>query len=1688
MKRIIIYVIFLLSVIVADLTAQTISYIIPDIGAPLSNTYVEIIGPHDANNNFGNDGFYLNNPGDNIRIELLNSADKSKIVFGPCIVGWNGRMISSQVFVLPNVNPNSEYWANLRNEFRIPFRVYVNGSYSNVDTFYIVKPYQFGDIRTNPDRIIGEGSLGRRSRRGAMIISSAIFADETYKVSTVDCDPYIDGNQAYLPFVLLSQGSIEGNGSNTKISASAWSYHGGPGGGGGGGSFCDAWMGDPFIMGSNGGDGFTGGGPGGRNQSLGGAADAFKSPGKGTGSNGASLNGIPSSTPTGYESSGGGTGHPFGRSGESCGDGYNCEPNGGYGGGSGYQQNKEGGSAGYRTAGYNTGNSNGGRVYGNSDGIPLAGGSGGASGNPQSPGNCSGRGGGGGGAVRICAPVFSNVSVVVNGENGNSSIYGRGGAGSGGTAEISGKLSMRNCTISATGGNGGRGGRGLIRADAPFSLGMNFQPNGVEVMQMFTSDTSRYVPRIFTLTGSKVRNLDTVLLYIRSESTPWHLDTLFKNLKGIRSWRRKYHFHGKDSIYFICAIADKQYSSSGQYSNVLQYTMSQAAANIIYKYKSPEIVSDSVIKMRMIACPGNYVEDTIYIYNIGDADLSLDFRNAYFSPDNSGFSLVNSKISSSVVPSDSIALIVRFDYRKGQPGIIRDTLFIPHNDLLANRKPQRIFLEMVIDTVSFYIGDNDLNDLQVLDFGKICLPDSAEKEFTIVNKSSFRIKVIESQLNSTSFRQDGDLTPIIEKTGHNIQKIRFVSHKAGDYSALIVVTSDTCDAIKDTLLLKAEVVSAEFAYQKPLDVDIDTLDIGKHCVGKVFSSQFLIRNLGNQDLTLAHDRTIVGADYQITSHTSGEINKAGWDTVHFDFTPLREGRIDALYYISTNECDRYRDTLVIRCIGVSADIAYSGNGNFGTISLSTRKTITTWLSNTGTSDIYVESLKPIAPPFKYVYVNPQPPLLLKPRDSIRIDIEFHPNTSGAYYDTVRTAEIISDTTCLKDKDYPIEGIASNSELILSTKLLDFGVLEFCDIKQDSLKITNPTNVVITLSNPHIVGADASYFEISQQPLKPTIPVGDSVWYFIKFKPRKGLDGIKTAQFVVETDFPKNPSMTVDLKGEQENLSVSMSPASLDFGSVPIGIQHQLKIRLTNTGKIAQNLIDVKFSNPNMSAFPIAAFLPANGGTADVTIFFKPTKAGNADGDIWFIFGINCRDSIKTNVLASGREGQVIVSTRINFVLHPPCSNVSDNSFVVENTGASRVVVDSMKIVGANGNLFVFADAIHLPVALDSAKKLKRVIEFQPGSSSYGIKTAKVITYINIGGKTTVDTTVLSAEKKKFLTIAPQLLDFGNVIVGQTKDLNYTVTNTGNSRITLSNIIAPTNADFVLLPNPSGTSLNPGQTATFRVRFTPTLSSRYNARFGIVASYITDCVDSTYADLTGLGIAPINTTIIIDSLTNIDPRIYNISIPIKALITEPTVEVGDLEFRALIKFNATLFAFKSFKDATVLKDSIYKDTRFIEFEVKGLRLNNDTAVIAEMLGRPMLGNAESTPINWLQFSWKDAAAFGVTDTIPGALSIRTCKAGGTRLLELGFPLSMVIAPNPASDEVNIKVSVLEVGRHSVNIYDVQGRTWKIKEFDVNLNSQKEIEFKYNTGGLSSGFYFIVVKSPTSRIVKPIYIVK
>ena len=570
--------------------AQTpaISYLIPDIGSPGMNTYVEIVAPYNANGRFGTDGAYSNNPSDQVRLVCTNPADTSKLTIGPIVVSWSGRIISTQIIVSTCPTPNSTQWNQVGPEFSIPLNVIVNGVVSNSDTFFIVLP--------NPPLVVSGGGVlgsggqwGIRSKRGALIFDSISLGSGTYTVSTSDCDPSRVGNQGYLPSVILSKGSIT-LASGTILSGSAIGKNAGPGGGGGS-------MGDgPVIY--PGGDGFVGGSPG----ESGNGAPCSGTGGTGTGgvgdvnAGGIGLNQItpePSDADPNCEYFGG-TGNPFISEGGGVVTHDKHEGDGNGGGFGTPGENGRGERGNYADSG--------GIVNGNPMLVPLMGGSGGGGGNEfcscdednSTPGAA---GGGGGGGLCLFGPQINatNGSFQVNGASGVTGGLGCvghssvGGCGSGGGLTIEAKLSSTFPSVSAAGGISshthmwaGNGGAGRVRFDGPLINNPSIVPDTATMYRGLSTDTTHTPKSFLTIHGTG--DGDSIRIYTKVGAGPWQISGTVGGY-SLNAWTYLLAIDTTKATYVV-AMQQRMNPSMNTATLEPSWVMSQAAVNIISKSSS----------------------------------------------------------------------------------------------------------------------------------------------------------------------------------------------------------------------------------------------------------------------------------------------------------------------------------------------------------------------------------------------------------------------------------------------------------------------------------------------------------------------------------------------------------------------------------------------------------------------------------------------------------------------------------------------------------------------------------------------------------------------------------------------------------------------------------------------------------------------------------------------------------------------------------------------------------------------------------------------------------------------------------------------------------------------------------------------------------------------------------------------
>ncbi len=580
------------------------------------------------------------------------------------------------------------------------FDVVVGGVPSAVDSFEIMAPFDFG-TQVNGGSLLGAS----RTKRNTMVVDSMTLENGTFTIPQTDPDPSTPGNQAYLPFRILSLGpirlinaNISANGANGATGTSGG--NGGPGGGGGGSGYP-----------GSGGAGYTGGG---------GENDGSSGPGgMGTGSvtgssswvGGQSLNGVTGgdgeqhSGSGGDDGGGGGTGLPFGTSGA---HGTNT-PNalGGYGGGSAGGSNSTytsnyGGGGGGNLANGSTGqgnNNNGGQTNGNPMLIPLAGGSGGGAGNVTyntlfGGGAKGGAGGGGGGVVELTSFAdldFTDGIISAEGGSGGSAVpetfeaAAGGGGGSGGAMSLGARDSVviRSGEIRVTGGSGGSSSNSNSNGGSGSPGRVRF--NGF-VSKYSSPNSSNYFVDTAGFTGPSIQRVTSTpdSVYVHGYAESWDgfpsagpPIAVYYSWPSSRVWRStltapradpKSHTYQWDAVVpnstnsvdtevYVVAVQSNTYSPS-TYTDSPPEVMSHTGGIISPVVGQPKMaVNDTAIDFGNVLVDSCSSDTTIEIYSTGRGPLIVD--SVVLVPPIPDYHIKTS-FPYTIASGDSLALILSF--------------------------------------------------------------------------------------------------------------------------------------------------------------------------------------------------------------------------------------------------------------------------------------------------------------------------------------------------------------------------------------------------------------------------------------------------------------------------------------------------------------------------------------------------------------------------------------------------------------------------------------------------------------------------------------------------------------------------------------------------------------------------------------------------------------------------------------------------------------------------------------------------------------------------------------------------------------------------------------------------------------------------------------------------------------------
>lgn len=442
-------------------------------------------------------------------------------------------------------------------------------------------------------------------------------------------------------------------------------------------------------------------------------------------------------------------------------------------------------------------------------------------------------------------------------------------------------------------------------------------------------------------------------------------------------------------------------------------------------------------------------------------------------------------------------------------------------------------------------------------------------------------------------------------------------------------------------------------------------------------------------------------------------------------------------------------------------------------------------------------------------------LSVAPGDSTKVTAYFQPTSPGPANAVIRFTT--NDASHLQ-VDANVSGSTPYPIVVFSASSIDFGSVRVGQFKDTTVTISNTGTDTLKIMN--VLASIPSFIA---RPTVANILPGHSMVDTIRFAPSGG--GTFIGRITVTSNSTSNHD-TVGVSGTGTTLFpfLSLSNATVNFGSVKAGLFKDTSITITNNGADTLKISGITSSIGVFSARPtIRMVLP--GQFFKDTLRFAPALVGGYSGRL-FVTSNAASSPDTITVSGTGIPLNVVVglsNSSVNFgSVH--VGGFKDTSITITNTGTDTLIISAFT---PSNSVFSARPAARTVLPGQSFSDTLRFAPTLPGGSSGRI-------LITSNAATSPDS--ISVSGTGFLSVALVLsrstINFGSVKVGQFKDTTVTVTNTGTDTLKIS---AFTPSSGVFSARPVTRTVPPGQSFADTLRFTPSSAGGFSGRITITSN-------------------------------------------------------------------------------------------------------------------------------------------------------------------------------------------------------------------------------------------------------------
>jgi hypothetical protein len=404
---------------------------------------------------------------------------------------------------------------------------------------------------------------------------------------------------------------------------------------------------------------------------------------------------------------------------------------------------------------------------------------------------------------------------------------------------------------------------------------------------------------------------------------------------------------------------------------------------------------------------------------------------------------------------------------------------------------------------------------------------------------------------------------------------------------------------------EARVGPIEIAADPVLEAGRDKIAFGTLAPGAAREEALELRATGSGAVKVTALR-LASEDFQaVSAPLPFTVPAGGVARVAVRFAPRQSGLASSQLEIETDSASRPMVVVALEGGGAEAQqplLALSDdNIDFGSLSLGATLTLPLELRNAGTGPL--GEVKLSATPAAFT-VAPAAVASLAAGAATTVSVKFTPTAAG----------LVTGTLTVGELSVPLRGsgaLTPQPAMDLSLRSLDFGEVALSQRKELSLTVRNRGAAPLQVTTIAVNNALFSF-----RPATLSVPAGAERDITVAFAPTQA--GAQTATLRLAGNDRANPEVTVALRGAgvtavitpppPAEARIEVTPATLDFGPVPVGTAKDLPLTVRSTGNAPLTVSALDINPPFTVVSPARPFTVSPGASATVQIRFAPDRA------------------------------------------------------------------------------------------------------------------------------------------------------------------------------------------------------------------------------------------------------------------------------------------------------------------------------------------------------------------------------------------------------------------------------------------------------------------------------------------------